>query len=1133
MKKSILTLGLIIIFQFAFAQDTIRVKAFDYSSQTRDTTITFPDGSESFRQIIMLYNMRCKGARVSTGTNRNLGCGEWDYSCNTYIEDPTRTDSLSATTSDYFISGFSGSTYDYTNTPTNNHYKNIQKKVVLNMATDSSSAAIGTGNHNVTYMVPISNNPESGYAGKSQFLFSAEELSAAGISAGELDAISLKATSFAQVSNLQVNILATASDSFELSSLSLDGFTNVFSDDVSFHFSTKLLIFHTPFIWDGTSNLVFEFTSNTEATSLLEIESHDIDSTVGITAFSGHSLYFDGASNYVEADDYEGILGTNDRTIEAWIKTDLVNGEICSWGRDASGEKWVFRVNGDGTLRTEVNGGGVNGTTNIADNQWHHVACVFSGTDVTGIKHYVDGVLETNGTVTNRVINTTSGINVRVSRGVNNRYFRGEIDGLRIWASALTSTEINNVKNRLVSPQNPQIVLNYKFDVVDDAIVKCSATNPKAGTIMGNPTYNSLRAQKIFKDFYPTPYRPNIRFHQGNFDFTVNEVTTFDLVPNHPNKLTRYTIKSNVGSNIDDERVVAETFDKWNANSNEYFYDEQGVLYDSVDVTSDGIITIGTLPYIRRWPSRLEIMSFVTPYGIGLDLGPEGKTWTFDMTDFTPILKGEKRIFLSRGGQNQEEMDIEFLFIKGTPARDVLDIREIWPSQQITANYAQILNETYYPKTNFGYDANAKGLKLRSAITGHGQQGEFIPRNHSFIINESETFTRQVWKECADNPVYPQGGTWIYDRAGWCPGMATDVAEYDLSSFMTEDNAVDVDYTIDAGEGDSRYIISSQIVTYGEYNHKIDAGISDILAPSNKVEYARDNPMCSTPTIEITNYGSEVLKDAVIEYWVNDENTKKEITWYGEIAPSASAIFYLPVEQEIWEPAEANDNRFHARIKLVNSQEDEDPSNNEYVSRFEISEVFPTDFYLFTRTNNAGNETKISIRDQWGTVVFSKDNFQANEIVRDTITLGLGCYNLTIEDSDNDGLSFFANNDGSGFFRVMKLGSGIVHNFENDFGKRSTIKFTVQHPLSVNEKESDLGLKCYPNPTNGSLTLEAYDLSNAKCTVINSLGETILAKTMDIIGRQNIDISGNPAGIYFIQVEQEGAVWSKRVLLTN
>ena len=60
-----------------------------------------------------------------------------------------------------------------------------------------------------------------------------------------------------------------------------------------------------------------------------------------------------------------------------------------------------------------------------------------------------------------------------------------------------------------------------------------------------------------------------------------------------------------------------------------------------------------------------QIMSFVTPYGLGLNFGVDGKTWYFDVTDFAPILKGNKRITMSGGGQWQEDMDIKFLFIGG------------------------------------------------------------------------------------------------------------------------------------------------------------------------------------------------------------------------------------------------------------------------------------------------------------------------------------------------------------------------------------------------------------------------------------------------------------------------------------
>lgn len=1119
------------VYLCSMAQDTIVVNTLNFSSTTRDTMISFPDTDDSYRKILMQYSMRCKGARVSSGSDRNLGCGEWDYSCNTYVEDNSRTDSLSATTADYFISGFSGTEYNYSNAPTNTHYRNLQKKVTLNMATDSSSGSVGAGNNAVTYMIPISNNPESGYAGKSQFIYSADELLAAGVSAGEIDAISLNAEKLAKASNLQINILATSKDSFQLSDLDLKGFKNVYRDDITFNFSKKLITFHTPFVWDGSSNLIFEFSSNSKTAALIEIKSHEIDSTVGIVAFGGHSLYFDGASNYVEANDFKGVLGTNDRTIEAWIKTDKVNGEICSWGNDASGEKWVFRVNGDGTLRTEVNGGGLNGTTNIADNQWHHVACVFSGTDVSGIKHYVDGVLETNGALTNRSINTTSGINVRVSRGVNNRYFRGDIDGLRIWDEALTANKIADVKNRLISPQEESIILNYKFDVINNEAVLCSAINPKPGTILGNSTYNSVRAQQIFKDFYISPYRPNIRFHQGNFDFTITEVSEFDLVPNNPNSVTRYTIKSNVSTTIDDERVIAETYNKWDSDKKEYFYDENNVLYDSASVTSDGTITLGQLNYMRRWPSRLEIMSFVTPYGIGLDLGTEGKTWTFDVTDFTPILRGDKRMFLSRGGQNQEEMDIKFLFIKGTPTREVLDIKQIWPTQQYQPNFSQILaNDVYFPPVAFKTMDSAKSFKIKSAITGHGQQGEFTPRTH-FITANNQNFERSVWKICGKNPVYPQGGTWIYDRAGWCPGMATDLAEYEITD-IAGGEAISLDYGIANGDGDSRYIVNNQIVSYGEYNYGYDLEIVDIMEPSNKIAHALNNPMCINPKMEVRNNGVNTVNSITIEYWVNDESNKRSFIWPCYLATNAVEEIYFPIDNSIWSSAVSGNSKFYAKIVAIdgNAGADEDASNNTYVSDFDFPEVYPGNFFLFYRTNNAASENQIKIEDEWGTVVFQRDNHVNSTIYRDTLNLGLGCYKLTIDDSGNDGMSFWANSDGSGYFRLWEVGGSIFKTIQPDFGSQSILNFTVVHTLDVPKYEVDLGYQLYPNPTTGHITVNGGDMKGAVPTLYNAMGQEINAPTQVSESTLTYNLNEYPSGIYFLSIVKNEYTWTQKII---
>ena len=106
---------------------------------------------------------------------------------------------------------------------------------------------------------------------------------------------------------------------------------------------------------------------------------------------------------------------------------------------------------------------------------------------------------------------------------------------------------------------------------------------------------------------------------------------------------------------------------------------EYGVLIDKIHAPPTGIIDISTLSYYAKNHARFELLSLVTPYGIGLDLGPAGKTFTFDVTDFGPVLKGRRKLSVEFGGENQEELDITFWFITGTPERDVLDIQPIWP----------------------------------------------------------------------------------------------------------------------------------------------------------------------------------------------------------------------------------------------------------------------------------------------------------------------------------------------------------------------------------------------------------------------------------------------------------------------
>ena len=80
----------------------------------------------------------------------------------------------------------------------------------------------------------------------------------------------------------------------------------------------------------------------------------------------------------------------------------------------------------------------------------------------------------------------------------------------------------------------------------------------------------------------------------------------------------------------------------------QYTFNPDGIAIDSVIPLETGSIAITELTYYKRYPAKFQLMSFVTPYGIYLDLGMEGKTWVFDVSDYAPILKGTKRLTMEK-----------------------------------------------------------------------------------------------------------------------------------------------------------------------------------------------------------------------------------------------------------------------------------------------------------------------------------------------------------------------------------------------------------------------------------------------------------------------------------------------------
>lgn len=222
----------------------------------------------------------------------------------------------------------------------------------------------------------------------------------------------------------------------------------------------------------GSTTFTMRFTPTSTGikTATFSLNSDDCDEAVynfvvqGEGYLQGAALDFDGTNDYV-ATSYTGILGTADRTFEAWIKTTTNDKVIMSYGTNNPGNCWLLRVNTSGLIEVKVNNGRAEGSTVVDDGVWHHIAVTFTndGTPVVGdCKIYVDGVLNTNTVAQGQAVNTLASNNLRIGSDIGGGdFFLGQIDEVRVWNRVLCPAEIGEQRHCELSGTESGLVAYY------------------------------------------------------------------------------------------------------------------------------------------------------------------------------------------------------------------------------------------------------------------------------------------------------------------------------------------------------------------------------------------------------------------------------------------------------------------------------------------------------------------------------------------------------------------------------------------------------------------------------------------------------------------------------------------------
>ncbi len=1140
--RTVFTLILSMLSIALFAQsvgDTVIIPTYNYTQThgwpwcgfSRDTMIDFPDDTEvTYEKIIMAYNMRCKDGLVSNQANPNQGCGEWDYSCNTYIHDSSRVDSVLSFTNSHYISAFSGTVFEYTEDELYNYYQYLQKEVIIDNTNSESINTVGNGNESLTHVLNTDSN-----SSKSQYLFTKSELIIAGMNPGGIDAIEIEAVNGnITASFLRIKIKHTTKTELSRFDPDITDFSEVYFHDYTFSNGTNRIQFHTQFIWNGVSNLIIEFSmTNNIPENTLNIKGENTGSVNGIAAVNEHSLNNVNGKVDIPTSPFSSI--SEEITVSFWsygnedlqpIHNSIIHGVDNNNDRQLNihlpwgNSNIYFDCGNDGSGYDRIDKAA---TPDLYEGSWSHWAFTKNTSD-GNMTIYYNGELWHSGTGKTKLIDIQEMI--LGSSGNMDRTYFGKIDEFQIWDKELTQSTIQEWMFTEIDMSHPDygnLVAYYSLDEGAGTTINDISSQGQSAIIDGYMYWVYERGNNISRGFEETNERPNVSFVQGDYDLTISDEIVTDSVIINPNIVREYEIIPKYGTMQHDSIAEVSVGEYWKAQY-QYTFNHEGIAIDSVMADVAGSIEISELDYYKRYPSKYDIMSFVTPYGKYLDLGMEGKTWFFDVTDYAPILKGRKRMTIERGGEWQEDMDIKFFYIVGTPPHDIMDINQIWRAD--SKSYTDIQDERAFEARDFYFNPEGSLFKVRSVITGHGQQGEFTPRHHTLNINGGDIeYDWIVWNECSTIPIYPQGGTWIYDRAGWCPGDPSELYEYDITEHVSAGQTHTIDYGLVYASGTSNYIVNNQLVTYGEPNFSLDASVVRIMKPNSEdASQERFNPACTYPEIVIQNTGATTLTSLDIEYSVEGGETES-YTWTGSLDFLEKDTVVLPIPELTFWLGTAD--KFTVNISNPNEQEDEYSYNNTCSSTFDEIHVYPEGELITVqlKTNNLGYQSSYTLYDGDGNVHYERDNCDNNTIYNDEFQLDPGCYKLRIDDLGDNGLEFWHNpGQGTGYFRIKDSDGSVLYTFDPDFGGFAIFEFGIGNITKIDEVNNPFVLSVYPNPTSDKLHVKINGTGNTKVSV--SLTNSVMAKVMEkeysVSGKEfntEIDMKHLPSGIYFLHIE--------------
>lgn len=649
-------------------------------------------------------------------------------------------------------------------------------------------------------------------------------------------------------------------------------------------------------------------------------------------------------------------------------------------------------------------------------------------------------------------------------------------------------------------------------------------TGKKDSTLRQAPSFRVNNQIRDSINFSPTPTYNNV------FNATTKKTDSVET--------TRLTIVR-YGDSTQPLKIT-DTLRVWPVQFYRYTFDSTGKKTDSTFVGVVQTLKLKNTPYYDVFDvyNNYELGRFISPYAINFP-----KTfqydYVYDVTDFSSLLHDSAEIRIEYQGYSYGfTATWDFIFVEGTPAREAYKVMNIYNGG---FNYGNPNNsiENQLTAKNIEVDDLAKSVKIRVLITGHGAEGsencaEFCAKNYYLKLNGTQFAQQRVWKDdCGLNALFPQPGTWIYDRANWCPGELVRPFDYEMKTMTAGGTySFDMDMEPFIASGNASYNLAVQVFFYKDFAFETDAALDDIIAPTKDFWHSRYNPICDNGEVRIKNTGASNLTSATIKIKVGSA-PEQSYNWTGNLAFGETANVKLPWIK--W-PAIVSDKTFTARVEAPNGAADQNTWNDSKKVDIDIPPTLPLRFIVQTTTNNRPTQNSYTIKNDHGVVFKDRQFTSANTLHRDTIELGHGCYTFTFNDAMKNGLSFFAApNDGSGAVRIVGIPFRMLKDFNADFGTSHTFHFRAGSTVGMEETIDRISdIKIYPQPATEELMIENTQLVFTKASLLSIDGKVVQTYSEYDLADNKLKLDATLTGVYLLQlIDSLGNTYVKKVVVAK